>query len=722
MYVDTTRGAMIAYDNTGRTVTGTGTGFSPPNEYNPTTSGGYDKQKSLFIANAMKVLTTSGTIESTATDFWRDTSGDNSQGWMAARVTLPTGVTREVCFLMAGANDDFAGATGTYDFKLANVVQWFYTNNTATLQAATDSYWTNWLNTGTTVNTPDSDVNNVMTRGLLTTALHVDGVNGGVIAGFHNGAYPYVWPRDAVYAAITLARTGHLTEARNVYEWMKNTTYRDFEPWGRKGFWKQKYSTDGYVIWGAPQIDETAVFPWGVKFQYDMTADTAMLNSYVEQVRDSVEIMTRDSSDSRLRYEEAFNLCYSNNVWEDSYDTFIYSNANIVRGLYDAASIFSSLGLNADATNATNKGNTVKSGLDARLDWNGENTDISQLGIAYPFNVYAYNDARVNRVVNRINGIATDTFGNNHPLVNFSGEHTGTINRYWGDNYWNGGPWFLSTLWYGLYYGERQDLNPGFADIDNHYYRLNLSIDRLGPAGLGAEQIAFGTGGGASLMYPGQQDFKLQTAWPNAWESMSTLVDAVMKFADYTPDAANNRMILEPKLPTSWNFATFNRLRLVHTPSGSNHSVSLTVTRNGAGQTHTFTNHSGLAMNVRTTLREDPGSCVRYVRVNGAPTSAFTKEPISGRITVDAPLATGANAVTVIDVVYFAFDSLDFNRDGNIEPLDVDSYFSILGEGPCLGDIGNGCNDLDFNNDGNIDPQDVDDYFFVLGEGQPACL
>jgi GH15 family glucan-1,4-alpha-glucosidase len=45
-------------------------------------------------------------------------------------------------------------------------------------------------------------------RSLIATAIHVDSVNGGVIAGFHNGAYPYVWPRDAVYAAVTLARTG----------------------------------------------------------------------------------------------------------------------------------------------------------------------------------------------------------------------------------------------------------------------------------------------------------------------------------------------------------------------------------------------------------------------------------------------------------------------------------------------------------------------------------
>jgi len=62
-------------------------------------------------------------------------------------------------------------------------------------------------------------------------------------------------------------------------------------------------------------------------------------------------------------------------------------------------------------------------------------------------------------------------------------------------------------------------------------------------------------------------------------------------------------------------------------------------------------------------------------------------------------------------------NDLDFNNDGNIEPLDVDAYFSVLGEGPCLGDIGGGCDSLDFNNDGNIEPLDVDSYFSVLGEG-----
>jgi len=714
MFVDPSKAAMVAYDNTYRVVTGTGTGFTSPNEYNPTTLGGYEKNKSLYLASAMKVLNSSGAIQTTATDFWRDSSSDNGQGWMGAPVTLPPGQNVEVDFIMAGGVDNFAGATGTYTFALSNVIQWFYNTSISGLQNTTDAYWSNWLNSGVTVTTPDADVNKVMRRGLLATALHCDAVNGGVIAGFHNGAYPYVWPRDAVYAAITLARTGHLTEARNVYEWMKNTTYRDFEPWGRKGFWKQKYSTDGYVIWGAPQIDETAVFPWGVYYQYLMTADASVLSSYVEQVRDSVQSMTRDSSDSRLRYEEAYNLVYSNNVWEDSYDTFIYSNANIVKGLRDAGSIFSAMGLSSEANDAVNKANTVKAGLDGRLDWDGENTDISQLGIVYPFQVYAPTDFRSARVIDRINGVKkkfNNTYCCSEPLINYSGQHQDTINRYWGDGYWNGGPWFLSTLWYGLFYAERADYTSGTGDIDNHKYRLDLMIDRLGPAGLGAEQISYNN----SLLYP---NFVLQTAWPNAWESMSTLVDSVMAFLDFAPDAPSNTFRIDPKLPSDWTTMTFNNVTLVHTPSGHTHKVRVEVINDepSTSVTVNLTNLSGFAVNADVNPRIPSGQPAKLgvcsVSVNGSPLLAgvdYTHDPSTGRVDI-APqaLATGANAVTSIVVTYGI--SADVTGDGQ---LDLADFFQFLGDF----DTTSPGADID-----GVPGVDLGDFFAFLGAFDQNCF
>lgn len=72
-------------------------------------------------------------------------------------------------------------------------------------------------------------------------------------------------------------------------------------------------------------------------------------------------------------------------------------------------------------------------------------------------------------------------------------------------------------MWYGCCYAMRQDYTTGKGDIDNHKYRLDLLIDRLGPIGLGAEQLAPRAIPGdpsrpGSLMYPGQNDFMLQAA------------------------------------------------------------------------------------------------------------------------------------------------------------------------------------------------------------------
>src|SRR5205823_13864646 len=65
--------------------------------------------------------------------------------------------------------------------------------------------------------------------------------------------------------------------------------------------------------------------------------------------------------------------------------------------------------------------------------------------------------SRMAHILDRMNGIANDGFGNNRPIVNFAGEFQDLVNRYYNDTYWNGGPWFLSTMWYGQYHAKRQD-------------------------------------------------------------------------------------------------------------------------------------------------------------------------------------------------------------------------------------------------------------------------
>ena len=667
-FADHPRGAMVAYDNTQRFVNAVG-------EYNPTSTPDYEKNTSVYLAAAMKINA------GAATGSWADTSTDQGQGWIGDRLTLAPGQTKAFGVYLVGGFDPFAGATGTYDFQIAPVIDQLF-NNVAlfTLFSQTESSWQSWLASGVQVDTPDPAYDELFKRGLLGTALHLDDAHGGIIAGMHNGAYPYVWPRDAAWAAITLARTGHVDDAERIYDFLRDVAERDVEGWGRKGFWKQKYTTDGQPIWTSPQVDETSCYPWGVRFIYDLTGDLSFLEDNYDEVYEAALASSQDSTiDNRLRYEDAVDLMYSMSLWEDSFDVFNYSNASVIRGLEDAASIADTLdqlscpggpgacNYHNDKALFESRANAIRAGLDARLAYDGENTDISQLGITYPFEIYPAASARPHHILDRINGFATDTFGNLHPLVRDASipEWSGLVDRYWNDNYWNGGPWYLSTLWFGAYHAQRQDTAPGTADIDIHKQKLDLLIDHLGPMGFGAEQIA----NHANLKYAGQTDYTLQTAYPNAWESMSFLTDAIMLFLDFRPDAPGNVLRVRPKLPSDWPFMDFQNLTL-----GSHRlGVRVEMTPSGASgvATHTFTNATGAAVDFDTAVRVPAGKGVCAVTRNGAPITGWAYDKARGAVFVTGSLETGAGATTQIDVLYAPSADLDANGVLNIDDINL---------------------------------------------------
>jgi hypothetical protein len=748
MFWDASVGAMVAFDNAYRVATGTGCCFPGSSEYNPTTFPGYEKNVSVYLGAQLKVLTTpGGAAGSTASTSWRDLgSSDNGQGWIGQQVTLPTDVPVEVNAIIVGGFDSFAGASGTYNSQMKPAFQWFQGENASALQGVTDAYWTDFVQGGVVVTTPDARLNTLFKRGILGTMLHVDEKNGGLIAGFRNGAYPYVWPRDMAWAGVTLARVGQTETVRAMTRYLRDIAFREFETWTpantpgfeaaggvafhgtRKGFWKQKYSTDGFTIWGAPQVDETAVIPWMVNYNYLVEGDLGYLteaqpgnpaNSTYAMVKDAAIAMSQTSKNdgARLNHRPSYPgsstlMMYSNNIWEDSYDTFIFSNANIVRGLRDAASIATIQGQASDAADFTNRANGILNGLNDKLDWNRENTDISLLGIVYPFATHSPTDPRAVRVIDRINGVSPDGNGAFEPLVRFSGQYinnasdyVGLLDRYWGDSYWGNsalgptpaGPWFLSTLWYGVYYAMRSDLTLGRADIDNHLFRLNRSADHNGPIGFGAEQMAPSN----ALQYPGQPDFSLQTAWPNAWESMSFYVDAMMQFIDYTPDAPGNTLRINPRLPSAWDTLSATNLRVG--PS----KISVSINDAPTLITQTFTNVTGAGVNASTTVKLAPGRSACSVLVNGVPTG-YTMDASSNRVLVNSfALATGTGATTSLVVTTVVGPSPDFNRSGAVNVQDIFDFLNAWFSGSPSADF----------NGGGLDVQDIFDFLAAWFRG-----
>ncbi|MCB9866668.1 MAG: hypothetical protein H6816_08560 [Phycisphaerales bacterium] len=309
-----------------------------------------------------------------------------------------------------------------------------------------------------------------------------------------------------------------------------------------------------------------------------------------------------------------------------------------------------------------------------------------------------------------MNGVANDTFGNNHPIMNFGGEWQDLVNRYWNDTYWhnnsgpnaNGSPWFLTTMWYGCYYGVRQDLNPGKGDIDNHAYRLDLLVDRVGPIGFGAEQVAPSN----SLLYPGQNDFVLEAAWPNAWESMSFFVDSLMLFLDYTPDAPNNTLRIEPKLPSDWSTMTYRNVTV------GAHRVDVTAAESAGYPVYNanlFTNATGAALDFDTQIRVPAGATILAVTRNGA-AHAYTYDAATGRVHVTGPLATGAGATTDVRVYYGTRGDADGDGD-----IDLDDFLAFP---PCMSGpdapASAACAVFDFEPDGDVDLADYAVYADLL--------
>ncbi len=692
IFADAPRGAMVAYDNTARNTSASG-------EYNPLSYGDYAKSVSVYLGAAIKLCSSVGSSGgAAATDNWRDSSPDNDAGWIATRVTLAPGETREIDVTLVGAFENTAGQAGTYNYFIAPALDWFLGTSMAAVQQATEAYWTDWLASGVQMDSPDNDYDALFNRSLLATALHWDAKGGGVVAGMHNGAYPFVWPRDALYAAITLDRTGHSFEAGEVYRYLRDVAYRDNDSWG-KAFWYQKYTTDGYIVWNSPQVDETANVPWGGYYHYLTTGDIGFLNSYYTMFYEAARAMSEDSGiDGRLRYEEAYKLMYSNNVWEDSWDTFIYSNAAVERGLRDAAAIATATGHGGDAALFAGRANDIHDGINGRLDWNGENTDISQLGIVYPFETHHPKDARSYRVIKRIMGLGTDAWGNNHPLKNVAPEWQGLINRYWNDTYWwnasnpnsHGSPWFLSTLWYGQYYARRADAGFDKEDIDTFKYCIDRTRAFLGPVGLGAEQMA----PAVSQLYPG---FTLETAWPNAWESMSTLADCLMMFLDYRPDAPNSRIYLAPKLPTGWTTMTYRNVQVV---PGRN--IDITCKELPAINSQTFTNRNGGTVNYDTYIRVPGSTSVADVKQNGVPVP-WTFDSAGSRVHVTGTIDSAASSTTVVAVITRVPG--DFDTDGDIDADDIDAFVDCT-TGPRLGPVASECQWADFNDDDDVDMGD----------------
>lgn len=546
--------------------------------------------------------------------------------YLAKDLTIAAGSSAGVDLLLVGATQPSVNQN-LYASHIKPAVDWFRGANLDSVRSTTESYWTNLLANATTFESPDATYNAVYKRSLLTAYLYFDAEKGGMGAGSYNGNYFYVWPRDAVYGAVTLDRAGIRDVAEEVYDWLWNTARRDTasNDIGNDGvyhrYWYQKYTMDGEPEWWNPQVDETAIIPWGAWYHYQMTGDSTFLNAYDDLVREAADVASTENPHECFNYDGTLKLMYAQNAWEDKWGYFLYSNANIVAGLREGAAYMNAVGdttwkstfnsrkadfewgINNSLYNSTtgryDHGRYVKkvgyctnSGLELNRD---VSADVSMLGLVVPFRTKTITETAVVNTLNELEPALTDfsetkmAYGGVVRYRADQEERYGADYRDHGDTYYDGGPWMMPTDWLSEYYLEWADTITGTARIDKAKAYLDYVIGYLGDLGIGAEQID-----------ENKQDtgFALETAWANVWESNGKIVDNLLAFVDYEYNAESNTFKVAPNLPGSWNYLG-SRIKL------KNGTLYIKVTKGANQRLVDLDNNTPTALSVEVYVQTD---------------------------------------------------------------------------------------------------------------------
>lgn len=600
--------------------------------------------------------------------------GSDGAGHLKQVATIGASSSQEFDVLLVGATAATTGAS-LYTSDIVPAVTWFNGQTISSTQTTTQNAWTALINGATELDTPDAAYDAAYKRGLITTILTVNEDTGGVAAGFHNGAYAFNWPRDSVYAAMTLDRAGLPDLPAKQYDWLWNKAERDTSTNDIGGdglfyrFWYQKYTMDGKRAWEQPQIDQTAIIPFGVKLHWDMTGDTTFRSTYYPMVKEAALVSSQNSSHAGLDFSESMHLMFSYNIWEDQWGMFLYSNSGVVAGLDAAATLAGLEGQTADQTtfvsrrdDIKNTGilssvastNTTSPGLyssdygrfymtkdlkkwytDASAIWNAITTDISMLGVVVPFGVLPADDSRVVNTVNELEPALTDSAE--------MGQATGGVARYrqdqtsrygstyssYGDTYYDGGPWMVATTWLSQYYLERANTATGSTNANKAKSYMDWILSYLGNVGIGAEQVD---------ETKGPDQFAHQAAWGNGWESNASIVDNLLSFIDYTYSAANNTFTAWPKIPSAWSFIGSN-VKL------KNGKLNLKVTEVSSTQTQVeLTNNtlSNLSLEIYAQTDATPST------VTGT-TLSWTYDSANGRVKLFGTLNAAASQTITIN-------------------------------------------------------------------------
>ena len=329
--------------------------------------------------------------------------------------------------------------------------------------------------------------NKVYIRSILLFPLLINQQTGGISATVEIdenrtkcGRYCYCWPRDAVFVTRALDQIKMTKEAEKFYKiFCKNTQ-------SKNGMWEQRFFTDCKLApcWGY-QIDETASVIYGLYEHYKVVKDAKFLKDTYKMCENATKFLinyldnifgTKDKSDivkneieKTYHTEDRNKLPVSYDLWEMNEGIHLYSLAAIYGAFQAMKKIHEVLKPEFEPNNrlkveAINKleakvilyQEEIKKYILTNLydaetkaflrNQSDKRTDISQLGIVVPFELFSPKEKKVLNTVEKIN-MTLRTY-------------TGGYLRFEQDHYRSGNsPWPVATLWMCMYYQKAGEKN-----------------------------------------------------------------------------------------------------------------------------------------------------------------------------------------------------------------------------------------------------------------------
>lgn len=319
---------------------------------------------------------------------------------------------------------------------------------------------TAWLSAGRRIALPHvadksrEELTGAFNRSLLTLSLLGDPEEGSFVAAPEfdhdfelSGGYGYCWNRDAAETVLALLNAGYPDFCMRFFRWCRRTQMSD-------GSWFQRYWLDGSLgsSWGnfsfSTQMDETGatLFAMG---RYFRSLQPASRNAFLSEIWPNV--LPAAEYLMRRTVGGLHDTCTC--LWESYKGTFTYTNAAIYGGLTGAADIAAAHGEHELADRWLARAKLIKEatvrefwlpeGYFARGRVDGRpdtETDASMLGAVAPFGMLDADDEKEREMILSMIRTIEKRLG-----VQVNG-HIG-IKRYETDDYIQGNPWVVTTLW-----------------------------------------------------------------------------------------------------------------------------------------------------------------------------------------------------------------------------------------------------------------------------------